>query len=91
MGSLIYDTDRAFYNSLLEVVGGSNLTDAEFSTITYTGRDVSLDLYNQLNSVLISRGTIGSDRERFVSLFNAFGVSTVATSPSSNIFVGAEI
>lgn len=87
-----YPTDRAFYNTILRVIGAPTLTDDEFDALTISGKAFSEEIYLGLLAVLDARETVSSERDKLTYYFKARGVDVAQTSAGkSNILIGASL
>lgn len=81
---------RSFYNSILEFILATSLTDVEYATATATVPVYDQETYDDLSRILLSRNDVTDMQARLVSYYAArgFAVSPAQTG-DSNIFIGA--
>ena len=83
-------TVRAFYNSILDFILATSLTDVEYATHTATVPVYDQATYDDLSRILLTRENVTDMQARLVSYYAARGfVVTPAVTGNSNIFIGA--
>jgi len=83
---------REFLNSILILIGSSNLTDPEFNSLTIEDYGYDDATYLALDGVLYARDLVSDTRTRLRYYFQARGVETSSVElGTSNIFIGAPI
>lgn len=92
----VYANLRQFLNSILREIGCESLTDDEYATIDLPDDFVyTVDTFNALDAVLISRGDINSDRQKLEYYFLARGLELTppVTDPEikSQILMGIDL
>lgn len=86
---------RDFYNSVLEFIGTSSLTDAEFELSPVDLEpDYTKETFAFLKSVISARESVSDTYRRLYHVYYASGVidpSDKPTRPASNIFIGSPL
>lgn len=83
---------RDFFNGILAFIDAESLTDLEFSTMTAVLPLYDQETYENLYSVLQSRGLISNAVERLNAYYYAKGFDAgPAKKAASNIFLGAAL
>ena len=81
---------RAFYNSILDFILATSLTDEEFATTVAIVPVYDQATYDDLSRILLSRGNVTDMQARLVSYYAARGVAvSPASAGDSNIFIGS--
>jgi hypothetical protein len=84
------DEVRDFCDEILSFIGAESLTNEEFETIESSSLTLTLELYNELKAILMSRDAVSGTHNRLYFYFMAAGVQVSAPDlASSNIFIGA--
>lgn len=81
---------RDFCDEILHFIGAESLTDEEWETVESTFPTLTIELYNELKAILLSRDAVSSFHQRLFFYFKAAGLNV--TEPglgSSNVFMGA--
>ncbi len=84
---------RAFLDAVLSFIGATSLTDDEFAVCDGMLEDTSDNLknYQALDTVLESRESVSSNRDRLRYYYLAKGVEVEELKGISNILIGAPL
>ena len=80
---------RAFLDNILNAIGATSLTDLEFDTVTASFAILEQATYDDLASILLTRGGVSKDSARLIAYYKAnSGLDVVPVFDRSNIFLG---
>lgn len=95
VGELIpgeFGSDRTYYDRIFTLIGAETLTDDEWETLTVTGRDLSIEHFNEFKAILEGRESASNVVEKLQSYFLAAGVEVSYTPQAqTNIYLGGDL
>ena len=81
---------RDFIDAILAFIGSESLTDLEWETITIEAQVLTIELYNEILAVLVSRESVSTTIDRLTKYFEASGLTITPPSlAKSEIYLGS--